>query len=804
MGMLGDINHLPGGRAIVRIRHNKGWETLKPWALLATLLLTACGGGGGGTGGGGGGTGSSTYTVGGTVNGLSASGLVLTDNGGDSLRVSSGATTFTFATALTSGASYAVAVASQPSGETCTVASGSGTVGTGNVTSVAITCAAAEYTIGGTVSGLSVSGLVLTNNGGDSLSVSSGATKFTFATALAAGASYAVAVASQPSGEMCTVTSGSGTVGTGNVISVAITCAAAEYTIGGTVSGLSASGLVLTNNGGDSLRVSSGATTFTFATALTSGASYAVAVASQPSGQTCTVASGGGTVGTGNVTSVGVTCTANQYTVGGSVSGLTGSGLTLELNGAGNTSIAPGAVSFKFAQTLVAGANYAVTILTQPGGEICTVSGGSGTIAGDVSSVAIACVAQQYTISGTVSGLNTAGLQLQDYAKGEIIDVAAGQAAFQFTQSVAYGTNVDVTIVQQPSWETCTASASNFSGPVTANVSDEAFTCASVAAKVVTFAGTTASGSTDGTGAAAAFKNPAGVAVGPLGNIYVADSNNNEIREISPAGAVTTLAGSTTPGSADGTGAAAAFHLPVSVAVDAHGNVFVADTFNNEIREIAPGGVVTTFAGSTTPGSSDGAGSAASFNQPEGVAVDTHGNVYVADTGNNEIRMITPAGVVSTLAGTPVAGSADGTGATAAFNHPTGVAVDSSGDLIVADLGNNEIRRVTPAGVVTTLAGALSPGSADGTGAAASFSSPQAVAIDPAGNVYVADGGNNEIRVIAPNGIVTTLAGTTTPGSADGTGAGASFNNPSGVTLDASGNLYVGDFNNNEIRKITP
>ena len=720
MGMLGDINHLPGGRAIVRIRHNKGWETLKPWALLATLLLTACGGGGGGTGGGGGGTGSSTYTVGGTVNGLSASGLVLTDNGGDSLRVSSGATTFTFATALTSGASYAVAVASQPSGEMCTVTSGSGTVGTGNVISVAITCAAAEYTIGGTVSGLSVSGLVLTNNGGDSLSVSSGATKFTFATALAAGASYAVAVASQPSGEMCTVTSGSGTVGTGNV------------------------------------------------------------------------------------TSVGVTCTANQYTVGGSVSGLTGSGLTLELNGAGNTSIAPDAVSFKFAQTLVAGANYAVTILTQPGGEICTVSGGSGTIAGDVSSVAIACVAQQYTISGTVSGLNTAGLQLQDYAKGEIIDVAAGQAAFQFTQSVAYGTNVDVTIVQQPSWETCTASASNFSGPVTANVSDEAFTCASVAAKVVTFAGTTASGSTDGTGAAAAFKNPAGVAVGPLGNIYVADSNNNEIREISPAGAVTTLAGSTTPGSADGTGAAAAFHLPVSVAVDAHGNVFVADTFNNEIREIAPGGVVTTFAGSTTPGSSDGAGSAASFNQPEGVAVDTHGNVYVADTGNNEIRMITPAGVVSTLAGTPVAGSADGTGATAAFNHPTGVAVDSSGDLIVADLGNNEIRRVTPAGVVTTLAGALSPGSADGTGAAASFSSPQAVAVDPAGNVYVADGANNEIRMIAPNGIVTTLAGTTTPGSADGTGVGASFNNPSGVTLDASGNLYVGDFNNNEIRKITP
>jgi sugar lactone lactonase YvrE len=232
--------------------------------------------------------------------------------------------------------------------------------------------------------------------------------------------------------------------------------------------------------------------------------------------------------------------------------------------------------------------------------------------------------------------------------------------------------------------------------------------------------------------------------------------------------------------------------------------VFVADTGNNEIREITPAGVVTTLAGSTSAGSGDGTGSAAGFNSPSGVAVDASGNVFVADSGNNKIRKITPAGIVTTLAGSGAYGSADGVGRSASFYGPVGVAVDASGNVYVADQTNNEIRKITPAGVVTTLAGSIAAGSADGTSSAASFNNPSGVAVDASSNVYVADTGNNEIREITPAGVVTTLAGSGAYGSADGTGSSASFNDPFGVAVDASGNVYVADIYNFEIRKITP
>jgi len=320
---------------------------------------------------------------------------------------------------------------------------------------------------------------------------------------------------------------------------------------------------------------------------------------------------------------------------------------------------------------------------------------------------------------------------------------------------------------------------------------------------VTTLAGTGSTGSANGTGTAASFYSPQGVAVDNSGNVYVADASNHLIRKITSAGVVTTLAGSGSQGSANGTGTAATFKFPRGVAVDGSGNVYVADRQNHMIRKITSAGVVTTLAGSGSSGSADGTGTAATFYQPCGVAVDNSGNVYVADASNHLIRKITSAGVVTTLAGSGSQGSADGTGTAASFNYPYGIAVDGSGNVYVADKENNLIRKVTSAGVVTTLAGSGSSGSADGTGTAASFYSPYGVAVDNSGNVYVADRQNHMIRKITSAGVVTTLAGSGSSGSADGTGTAASFYQPCGVAVVGSGNVYVADTDNNLIRKIT-
>jgi streptogramin lyase len=324
---------------------------------------------------------------------------------------------------------------------------------------------------------------------------------------------------------------------------------------------------------------------------------------------------------------------------------------------------------------------------------------------------------------------------------------------------------------------------------------------------VTTVAGATGTrGSTNATGGAARFNFPYGVAVTGAGNIYVADSQNDTIRSITPGGAVATFAGGVlTPGATDGTGTGARFNTPDGVAVDGSGNVYVADTNNHTIRKITPAGVATTFAGSAlNPGSANGTGSAARFNYPSGVAVDSAGNVYVADTANHTIRKITPGGVVTTLAG--LAGSfgpTDGTGSVARFYGPSGVAVDGSGNVYVADTDNDTIRKVTPAGVVTTLAGTGGiAGSADGTGAAARFYYPEGVAVDGSGNIFVADTYNQTIRKVTSAGVVTTLAGVTlSVNSADGTGSAARFNYPTSIAVDGSGTLYVADFDNSAIRK---
>lgn len=327
-----------------------------------------------------------------------------------------------------------------------------------------------------------------------------------------------------------------------------------------------------------------------------------------------------------------------------------------------------------------------------------------------------------------------------------------------------------------------------------------------------------ASGSKDATGNTARFNNPASVAADSAGNVYVADRFNNTIRKINPVRVVSTMAGLS--GSSDvteGNGSIARFNQPRGVAVDNAGNVYVADTFNSTIRAINVSGVARTLAGSPgNPGSLEGAGSDARFNFPSGIALDAVGNVYVADTTNNTIRKVTPLGVVSTiagLAGSP--GSANGTNSVARFKGPMGIAVDSDTNIYVADTGNAIIRKIQPiAGgswQVSTIAGLAGQfGATDGVGSAARFGhsfygGPQGVAVDEFGNVYVADTGNGLIRQITAAGEVSTIGGSPYYyGHGDGPATNAQFELPAGIAIDLLGNLWIADYFNGNIRKMIP
>jgi len=367
---------------------------------------------------------------------------------------------------------------------------------------------------------------------------------------------------------------------------------------------------------------------------------------------------------------------------------------------------------------------------------------------------------------------------------------------------------------------------------------------------VSTVAGSAGStGALDGTGAMATFASPTGLAVSATGSLYVADTGNQTIRLVKPGGVVTTLAGTAgTSGHANATGKGATFYTPRGLALDGAQNLYVADASNNLIRVISPLTVVGNCAGvAGAPGWTEGTGTAVRFNQPSGLAVTVAGTTFVADTGNHVIRQLTAAGVSSTLAGTgQVAGSLDGTGTGAGFNGPTDLAMDGTGNLYVVDAGNQTIRKVTPAGVVTTLAGvAGSAGDLDGNANTALFNGPTALALDQYGNVYVADTGNGAIRVVSTAGRVTTLATgfadlqglavdatdhiyaadaatnaiyvltsvaptavlagiPGTMGSTDGAAAAATFNQPTRLTLDAAGNLYIADAGNGTVRMLTP
>lgn len=318
---------------------------------------------------------------------------------------------------------------------------------------------------------------------------------------------------------------------------------------------------------------------------------------------------------------------------------------------------------------------------------------------------------------------------------------------------------------------------------------------------VSTLAGSQTSGYVNGQGTAARFNWVFDTATDSTGNIYVAEFFNSTIRKITPSGAVTTFAGTGSAGYADGPGATAQFNYPQGVAVDASGNVYVGDTGNNRIRKITPAGVVSTLAGDGTLGYAEGTGTGAKFNNPMQLAVDGAGNLYLNDTSNYRIRKITPAGVTSTYAGSGSRGYVDGSAGSAQFAGGGALVFDGSGNLYMTD--NNMIRKISSSGNVTTLAGSPTNGYVDGNGTNARFDGAFGIAIDSSGVLFVTDSNNARIRRVTMAGDVTTYAGSGSQGLVDGPALSAKFSPPRSISIDQSNNMYVGDTYNNAIRKIT-
>jgi hypothetical protein len=422
------------------------------------------------------------FTVGGTITGLQGEGLVLQLNGGGDLAVSNDGI-FTFTSELADAAAYEVTVLTQPSSpsQTCTVASGSGTIAAANVTNVAITCATGAFALRGTVSGLVGTGLVLQNNGSDDLPISADG-EFAFPVLLASGAAYNVTVATQPTGpsQSCSITNGSGTMGAGDVTNVTVACATGSFAIGGTVSGLSGSGLVLQNNGGDDLAVN-GNGPFQFSALLASGAVYNVTVKTHPTAptQSCTVSNGAGTVGSASVTNVAIVCATDRFTIGGTTSGLAGSGLVLQLNG-GNDFQVQANGPFAFPVAVASGTAYVVTVHRQPSNpaQNCSVAQGVGVVLGaNITNIAVTCTTNSFSIGGSVKGLRGSGLVLRKNGGDDLAIASDGNFTFQTEQ--ASGTRYQVIVRTQPLNPSQSCTVENASGTVgSGDVRNVKVTCA--------------------------------------------------------------------------------------------------------------------------------------------------------------------------------------------------------------------------------------------------------------------------------------------------------------------------------------
>ena len=659
------------------LRKISGWSFIL--GLFAVFSLAGCGGGGGGSSGGGG---TVSYTVGGTVSGLT--GPVTLQNGSDHLTFST-TSNFTFAIAVSSGTSYNITVSTQPPGQTCIVTGGSGTV-SGNVSNVSLSCSNNTYTVGGSVSGLTGS-VVLRNNGGDNLTVSG--TSFSFATPVAHGGTYNVTVFTQPGGQTCTVSAGAGTVSTANVANVAVVCATNAYSVGGTVTGLAGS-LVLQDNNGDNFSTSADGG-FSFATPVADGSPYSVTVLTQPTNQSCSVASGAGTIATSNVTNVLITCATNTYTIGGTVTGLAGS-MVLQDNGGDNYTVSSN-TTFTFPTALAYGSAYNVTLFSQQfANQTCTITGGSGTVSGNITGVAVNCVTPAYAFTANYTDNSVSTYKVNGSTGGltNLGKVAAGAGPYSVTVDplgkYAYVTN----FFHGAGGD----SVSQYT--IDANGALAPMTPATVAAGI----------------------NPSSVTIDPSGKyVYVVNQGGNTVSQytIGAGGALTPMSTATVP----------AGSVPSSVTIDPSGKyVYVA---NYGLFGIA-GGSISQYTigagGSLTPMTP---ATVAAGTNPTSVTVDSLGKyAYVANQGSNSVSQYT-IGAGGAL--TPMASPTVATG-----TIPVSVTVDPSGRY--AYVANGSISG-TVSQYTIGAAGGLAPMTPATVAAGAN---PYSITVDPSGKyAYVAN-----------------------------------------------------------------
>jgi 6-phosphogluconolactonase (cycloisomerase 2 family) len=763
-------------------------------ALCTSALMVACGGGDSVVY-------TTRYTIGGAASGLVGTGLVLQDNSGDNLTVSASGS-FTFATPLTNGSSYSVGVATQPTdpSQNCVVTDGAGTVSGAHVTSVVVTCSTNGFTVGGSVSGLSGGGLVLQDNGGDDLPITA-AGNFTFSQTIGSGVAYAVSVKTQPTSnpsQTCVVTNPTGTVAAANVTNVAVACTTNTYTVGGSITGLSGTGLVLQTNG-TNIPISGS----TFAVTLASGTAYNVVVTTQPGSptQTCAVGNATGTVTGANIGTVTVTCTTNTYTVSGTITGLAGTGLVLQTHGT-NVPISGGT----FTVTLASGTAYNVLVTTQPTSptQTCAVAGGGpGTVTNaNIGGVTVTCATNPYTVMVNVTDATASpnGLVLQDNG-GDNLNVT-GTGSFQFATAVASGAPYLVTALTQPSLTPAQyCLALNGSGTVTNASITVNVKCSNVGQFLFvanTYDGpdgdvsgfTIGSGSGALTAAAgspfAADLNPTGIALAQGGHFaYVSNFGSSDISTYT-VGAAAVLSLNTLNGGGTGNVGAGLNTNPVSVVTDQAGQyVYVGADVTAQIGVIVGNGIgsgtgiLTAIAG--PPASPFAAG-----NTPYGLAVDPSTAFVFATYQYQNGMAVFSIGAGGTL--TNVANSPFATG-----DGPIGVAVYPAGGFVyTANSGAGTVSAFAydpSSGALSELISLGSPYTAGGA--------PTGITIDPTGRfLYVTNYGVSTVSTFTIAPLTGQLSAVGTP-VATGTG-------PKDIKVDPSGHFaYVANFLSNTVSVFT-